>query len=180
MKTTLEIKQANKQAQLNKEFELLNKLFEVCGHEAKIIGLPRNEFAVFYPKTREDYLKIINSFAPTINAKVEFAGKNSIETFSPYLVTYGGEHSTPNYMKTTVKFKHELLPIWVEMDNETAQAKFIVNSFDGAHKGFGKYERKYTHTANGGTKVQEYSGKYKTMYASTEQEAIELKKFITN
>lgn len=65
------------------------------------------------------------------------------------------------------------------MPKELTQLKFTVNTKDGEHKGFGRYEVKYTLSANEGrTTVQNYYGDNKTMYAANEAEAEQLKSFI--
>lgn len=177
---TISEKFAKKQLALDREIELSTKFFELTGIEPNICSPENNPFAVFYPKTKADYLHILNTILPTNkDAQVTFAGKDAIQTFCPYLVTYGGEHNTPNYMEAVVKYPSDICPVWVKMPDEVRNEKFTVSSFDGEHKGFGRYERKYTLTANEGrTTVQEYYGRNKTMYAATPEENSKLYQFI--
>lgn len=170
---------AKKQTALNTEIELSTKLFELTGIEPNICSPENKPFAVFYPKTRKDYLHILNTILPTDkDAQVTFAGKDAIQTFCPYLIKYGGEHNTPNYMEVVVKYESDICPIWVKMPDEVMKAKFTISTFDAAHKGFGRYEKKYTLTANEGTTVQQYYGRHKTMYAATPDENSKLYQFI--
>ncbi len=173
--------QAKKQDALNVEISLENKFTQLTGGITPHVICPENKpFVVFYPKTREDYLTIFNNIEPTDNAKVTFAGKAAIDTFSPYLVTYGGKHDTPNYMEVCVKFNSSICPVLVKMPDEVKEAKFSVSTMDGKHKGFGRYERLYTLQANEGkTTIQVYYGDNKTMYAANEDEANKLFDFIT-
>lgn len=177
---TLQAKHEKEIVSLNTKMELQYKFLSLTGLTPSIISPDRNPFAVFYPDTRDQYLTIINNIEPTTKAKVEFSGKDAIQTFSPYLVTYGGEHNTPNYMEACVKFNSSICPIWIKMPGEVLKDKFNVSTFDGKHIGFGNYERKYTLQAKEGrTTVQEYYGKNRTMYAANEQEGDKLFDFIT-
>ncbi len=172
-------KQAAKLAALQLENQLETTFTELTGLTPSIVSPGKEPFAVFYPKTIEDYFTILNSLQPT-NEKFEvtFAGAKSIPTFSPYSIHYGGKHNTPNYMEVVVKFNHAICPIWIKMPKDAINGKFSVSTMDGGHKGFGRYETLYTYKADGGTTVQKYYGENKTMYAANESEAAELKAFI--
>lgn len=178
---TLNEKQAAKLAALQLGNQLETTFTELTGITPSIVSPGKEPFAVFYPKTKEDYLNIITVLQPTAeNFKVTFAGKESIPTFSPYSIHYGGKHSTPNYMEVVVKFNHAVCPVWVKLPADAIKGKFSVSTMDGEHKGFGRYETLYTYKADGGTTVQRYYGENKTMYAANEAEAIELKAFINS
>lgn len=175
---TLQEKQAAKLAALQLETQLETNFTELTGITPSIISPERNPFAVFRPENREQYLAILQALQPTENFTLTFAGKESIPTFSPYSIHYGGKHSTPNYMEVCVKYNHSICPIWVKMPADCLKEKFSVSTMDGEHKGFGTYETIYTLKANGGTTVQKYSGENKTMYAANIAEAELLKNFI--
>jgi hypothetical protein len=162
------------------ENELETKFTDLTGVTPSIISPENKPFASFRPKDKSEYLAILNALQPTNNFTLTFAGKESIPTFSPYSIHYGGKHSTSNYMEATVKFNHSICPIWIKMPDDVRNDKFTVRSLTGEHKGFGHYEIFYTLSANGGTKVQVYYGESKTMYAATEEQANELKQFIFN
>lgn len=177
---TLTEKQAARMAAMEVENKLEILLTKLCGITPSIVSPNINPFAVFRPKTKEDYIRIITSLKPIgKNFELTFAGKDSIKTFSPYSIHYGGKNSTPNYMEVVVKFNHEACPIWVKMPNKVMNAKFSVSTMQGDHKGFGNYETVYTLKSNAGTTVQKYYGENKTMYAATEKEAETLNDFIT-
>lgn len=180
MNTQTTEKQAAEVKALQTKHSLENTFVGLTGIKPSIISPENKPFAVFYPKNNEDYFTIINQLQPTNeNFEVTFSGKDSIPTFSPYSIHYGGKHNTPNYMEVCVKYKHSICPVWVKMPENIMKAKFTVSRFDGEHKGFGRYESLYTLSANEGrTTVQEYYGKNKTMYAANEVEAAQLKDFI--
>lgn len=183
MKTINELTQEQEQKvkALNIEIEMQKKFFDLTGLKASIISPLNKPFATFSPKTKEEYLTILNALQPTDkNATVDFSGKDSIQTFSPYLITYGGRHNTPNYMEVTVKFNTPICKVWVRMPDEVKNEKFDVASLKGEHKGFGNYETLYTLSANVRTTIQGYYGDYKTMYAANEEEASKLKEIIFN
>lgn len=162
-----EIKRRTTEIEINLETEL-NKL---TGSTPSIISPEIEPFAVFYPKTKEEYLNILNKLQPTEEmAQVTFAGRDLINTFSPYLVIYGGRYDDPNYMEAVIKFKHSICPIWVSIRGDLLKDKFSVDTLRG--------EYKYTLSANNGTTVQVYYGENKTMYAANEAEAERLKNFI--
>lgn len=176
---SLKEKQAAKLAALQVENNLETTFFELTGITPSIISPENKPFAVFYPKTKDDYIAILNKLTPTDeNFTVTFAGKDSIPTFSPYSIHYGGNHSTPNYMEVSVKFKHSICPIWVKMPTDIVNEKFTVSTIQGEHKGYGNYETLYTYIAKQRTTIQGYYGNNKTMYAANEEEAKELKEII--
>ncbi len=161
------------------ENELETKFTDLTGVTPSIISPERNPFAVFYPKNKAEYLRILEVLQPTNeNFTVTFAGKDSIPTFSPYSIHYGGLHNTPNYMEVKVKFSHELCPIWIKMPEDVIKDKFSIATKQGEHKGFGHYETKYTLAANEHTTIQTYYGDHRTMYAANEFEAIHMKAII--
>lgn len=177
--TTLSEKQAAKIAALELENKLENTFTDLTGITPSIVSPGKDVFAVFYPKSKEEYFTILTQLQPTDkNFEVTFAGSKSISTFSPYSIHYGGKHSTPTYMEVCIKFEHPICPVWVKLPADIIKDKFSVSTMAGEHKGFGRYETLYTHKANGGTTVQNYYGNNKTMYAANEAEAIELKNFI--
>ena len=91
-----------KQKALDTERNLTAQFEKLTGLIHNICSPEKNPFAVFYPKTRIEYLAVLDNVLPTDeNAEVTFAGKDAIQTFSPYLVTYGGEHSSPNYIQSS-------------------------------------------------------------------------------
>jgi hypothetical protein len=176
---TLAEKQQKEITALNTKIELQNLFFALTGSEASIISPERNPFAVFYPKTKDEYLTILTTLQPTgENAQITFASGNPINTESYYVITYGGKHDSPNYMDAEVKFKHSICPIWVKIPDELRKEMFSVATLKGEHIAFGRYETKYTLHANEKTTIQTYYGENKTMYAKDEAEAIKLKNII--
>ncbi len=172
-------KQAKEREALETKIRLENLFTDLCNFTPSIISPDSKYFAVFYPKTKDEYLGILNALQPTNeNAKVTFAGKDFIQTFSPYLVNYGGLHESANYMEVIVKYKHSICPIWIKMPDEMIKEKFSVSRIAGKHTGFGHYEYKYTLKANESVTVQTYYGENKTMYAKYENEADQLKEII--
>jgi len=179
MTTILAEKQAKELATLNVKNNLENVFTDLIGITPSIVCPESNPFAVFYPKNNNDYLAILNSLPPiNENFVLGFAGKNSIDTFSPYSIHYGGKHDTPNYMEVVVKFKHSVCPVWIKIPKDSIDGKFNVSTYDGKHIGFGRHERLYIYTPIDGTKVQSYYGENKTMYASNESESAKIKEFI--
>lgn len=179
--TILAEKQAQKLAALELENKLESAFAELTGIVPSIISAYSGRpFATFKPKNVDEYLTILNKLEPTgENFLLQFAGKASVQTFSPYSIHYGGLHDSSTYMDATVKFKHSICPVWVDMPKEMIERKFSVSRKDGAYIGFGRYETKYTLSANEGkTTVQTYYGESKTMYAAIEGEASQLKDFI--
>lgn len=173
--TTLQQKQAAKIAALETELSLQTKFNELTnGIAPSIVSPDINPFAVFYPKSKEEFLQILNSLQPNGELfNLTFAGRDPIPTASPYSIHYGGKHSSPNYMDVTVKFKHSICPVWVKMPEDVKKVKFSVARLRGDHKGFGNYETMYTLHANEKTSLQTYYGENKVMYAANESEVAE-------
>lgn len=177
----LKDKQAKDLANFQKEQDLEQQFAGITGTIPSIIigrGSVKS-FAVFRPKTAEVYRHILTALKPEpVNFTLTFSGKAPIPTFSPYSVHYGGLHNSPNYMSVTVKFKHRVCPVWVEMPDEMKSVKFAVSVQDGKHLGFGNYEKQYTYKALTNISVMHYYGENKVLYAATIEEATALQEFI--
>jgi len=175
MKTLAE-KQAARQHETNEENRIESLFFDLCGQIDSVISPSKNPFISFRPKDETEYKELISKLIPAgENFHLTFSGKNPIQTESPYSVHYGGQHDSPNYMEATVKFKHEVCPVWIKMPKD----RFSVTVKDGKHLGFGRYAKTYSLRANcAGVSVQHYFGDNKVLYAANAQESDLLQEFI--
>ncbi len=184
MKSIYEIK-ADHERELQIKIEahrLAEKLFLLTGVLPSIISPGRSPFAVFHPETKGEYLGILNTIKGTDNFLVQFAGKASIKTFSPYALQWTSYSETYKTEEVKVVYMSAICPIWVKLPDEVkAEIGFCEGMTDGKkHVGFGRYNRAHTLGIynNRTTSQQKYSGDSVTMYAATKDESITLESIV--
>ena len=178
---------AEAQAERLKGVETENRLETLfaglTGVIPSIISPDRDYFASFRPKTKGEYLSIVNAIKPTDNFVLSFADKASITTFSPYSLKWSSESETYRPTDVTLVYKSEICPIWVKLPDEVKdEIGLISGSKQGTmHKGFGNYNTCFTlylPSSNRTTTMQKYYGGSVTMYAATPDEAITLSSIV--
>jgi hypothetical protein len=116
-------------------------------------------------KTWEDVHKIIAALPPTKNAVLEFAGREPLQTFSPFTLdiqTFETENGGISSAK--IRYQSDLGQIWIGFKPDFYGDKVTATRKDGKHRGFGNYNS-YMVYSIGWRHVINYSGGTKTYYA---------------
>lgn len=173
---TLEQKYNEKLSELNQEFDIKKKLFDLCGIEPNVIT-GKNPFASFHCEKLEDFIKVLQTVKTSgKNYVLTFAGSADMQTFSPYTVHLSTPTSQPKFVDISVKFDGEICPVWVELP-ASLHPCFEIRNVQGEHKGFSRYETEYRARCTAKISVMQYSGKHDVLYAN-ENEAETMQEII--
>lgn len=126
-------------------------------------------------ESEEDVRHILKIYKPTNkeNAYLKFAGKQSIETESPFLLCISNYKHVKDdkYIKASLKYKtDDGLEIWIDLDKRTIDIKESQKQVNPSTRA--KYPEMYSFfvlSAKYGLKCQEYQGGHLTYYGSSEK-----------
>lgn len=132
-----------------------------------------SKWLCFAPKTKAEFNKCYNHFPPgDENAFLTFAGKDSIETASPFLLCIDNFKHVKNdkFLKAKLKYKtSEGLSIWIELSRNLLDFHEESRLVDVHSKA--KYPELYAHFSLkswNGLSCQHYSGGYQTYHGDKE------------